>query len=148
MNDENNQESEKKVSKVYITKKNYQISPDLLSSSEKEACSEGATTIHCHYISPEKYMNGGWINIAKTTFLLNKEDNRMLSMIQVNNIPISPEKHYFKKANQKFAFTLFFPLLPDNWKFFSLIEITNEPSPVMIHEIERNKTGIYNVNII
>jgi hypothetical protein len=148
MNEKNSRKSEKDVSRVYITRRTYQISPELLSDLQIQEQNERATTIHCHYISPNKYTNGGWINIAETTFLMNKEDHSMLPLIQVNHIPISPEKHYFKKANQKFGFTLFFPSLPDNWKSFSLIEVTNEPSPVIIHEIERNRTGVYNVNII
>jgi len=148
MNEQNNNKSEREEGKVYIFKKHYQISPALLSSLKKEEENEGATMIHCHYVSSEKYKNGGWINISETTFIMNQEDHSMLPLIQANNIPISPDKHYFKRANEKFVFTLFFPILPDSWKIFSLFEVTKEPSPVIIHEIERNKTGIYNVRII
>ena len=29
---------------------------------------EGQTIIHCNYVASDKYVNGGWVNICKTTF--------------------------------------------------------------------------------
>lgn len=129
----------------FIKRKTYQIDPDILVGIEKDLSDEGATIIHCHYTSSEKYINGGWINISPTTYLLNKTDNSLLRMIQVYNIPVSPERHFFTKVRQKKTFTLFFPKLPENWDCFSIIEVTSEPSPFTKHDIKRNESGIYQV---
>jgi hypothetical protein len=132
---------------MYIRKRTYQIDPEILSEIETKDNNEAATIIHCQYTSPEKYMNGGWVNIAQTTYLCNDNDNTMLKMKQVFNIPISPEKHFFQKPNQTKRFTLFFPALPEDWSSFSVVEVTNEPGPVLIHSIERNDSGVYHLTI-
>lgn len=132
---------------MYIHKRTYHIDPEIIADIETCDNNEAATIIHCQYTSPEKYPNGGWVNIAQTTYLCNDRDNTMLPMIQVFNIPVSPEKHFFQKPNQTKRFTLFFPAMPENWTSFSIVEVTDEPGPVLIHCIERNKSGVYHLII-
>lgn len=121
--------------------------PFALSDFDNMNVPEGATIIHCYYESPEKYINGGWINISPTTYLLNKDTNSMLPMIQVQDIPLSPQKHYFSKVKEKKTFTLFFPLLPKSWQTFSMIELINSTDPIMVHDIQRNSSGVYHAKI-
>jgi hypothetical protein len=129
----------------YIVRKKHRIDPDIIVDIEKELADEGATIIHCQYTSSDKYINGGWVNISPTTYLLNKKDNSLLRMTQVNNIAVSPDRHFFTKARQKKTFTLFFPKLPENWDSFSILEVTTEPSPFVKHDIKRNSSGIYQI---
>ena len=60
---------------------------------------ESCTIVHCIYIAKTKYVNGGWVNIYPTT-LIEKSGNSFdyLYLQNAMNIPIAPERHYFKKA--------------------------------------------------
>lgn len=131
----------------FIFKKNRLIEPDVLSGLKQTLEPEGCTIIHCHYKAPDQFINGGWVNIARTTYLINTEDNALLSMFQVYNIPISPARHYFERIHQKKTFTLFFPALPFFWHSFSIIEMTEEPSPFIVHNLKRNASGVYHINM-
>jgi len=133
--------------RIFIRKQQLIIDPFALSDFDNMNVPEGATIIHCYYESPEKYINGGWINISPTTYLLNKDTNSMLPMIQVQDIPLSPQKHYFSKVKEKKTFTLFFPLLPKSWQTFSMIELINSTDPIMVHDIQRNSSGVYHAKI-
>ena len=109
---------------------------------------EGQTIVHCQYRSKEKYVNGGWINIWKETYLYNKQSGSMLKMTHAIDVPIAPAKYYFKRAGDSKNFTLIFPRIPSNWDKFSLIEITDVLSPSFtVRNIERNDSGVYHVNI-
>jgi hypothetical protein len=143
MDFQNSEGEQSNEGRIYIRKQKMLTDPFALSDFEQMNVTEGATVIHCYYESPEKYINGGWINISPTTYLMNTLTNTMLPLIQAHNIPISPQRHYFKKVKEKKTFTLFFPLLPQNWKSFSMVELVNAPDPIMIHDISRNATGVY-----
>lgn len=114
---------------------------------EAELLSDAYTTIHCRYQAKEKYVNGGWVNIWPTTFLINHEKNDSVKLIQVDNVPIAPEKHYFAHKGQFLIFTLFFPSLPESWSHFDLMEKTNDGTGFKVKRITRNRTGVYRVNV-
>ena len=46
---------------------------------------EGQTIVHCRYVSKTKYINGGWVNIHPTTFLVRNEET--LPLLHAENIP-------------------------------------------------------------
>lgn len=144
---QNSADEDSNEGRIYIHKRKMLTDPFALSDFDNMNVPEGATIIHCYYESPEKYINGGWINISPTTYLLNKVTNTMLPMIQVQDIPVSPQKHYFSKVKEKKTFTLFFPLLPKSWQTFSMIELINSTDPIMVHDIQRNSSGVYHAKI-
>jgi hypothetical protein len=108
---------------------------------------ECQTIIHCNYTAPIKYENGGWININSTTFLVNENSRFKIKLVHVENIPIAPNRHFFLKAGEKIKFTLVFQGLPKTWSSFSLLEETLFGGGFHIYNIEKNKTGIYEINI-
>lgn len=109
--------------------------------------SDAYTIIHCRYRAKEKYVNGGWVNICPTTFLMNTELQESVKLIQADNVSIAPEKHYFVQPGQMLLFTLFFPALPKTWNHFDLIEKTNDGTGFKVKRITRNKTGVYRINV-
>jgi hypothetical protein len=113
-----------------------------LEESYKE---EAQTLVHCNYVSKRKYTNGGWVNIYPTTFLVN--DNEVIPLLYAINIPLSPNIHVFKSAGELKQFTLVFPTIPKEWESFSLIENCNDHDGFVVINIERNNSGVYEVNI-
>jgi hypothetical protein len=108
---------------------------------------EGQTLVHCKYVSKDKYANGGWVNIYDTTFLVNPDTHDMLRLVQAYNVPISPEKHYFKQARQLKTFTLVFPRVPKHWKSFNLLEVAGKGGGFHVTNIVRNDSGIYHIEL-
>jgi hypothetical protein len=136
-----------KSGRIYIEKKKHKIDQSILKDLEKIDTLEGATIIHCHYTAPKKYINGGWINISPSTYLIDKSSSNMLKMTQVEGIPLSPSQHHFSRVYEKKTFTLFFPALPKSWEMFTLMELIDSDNPWVKHDIPRNNSGVYHLNI-
>ena len=113
----------------------------LLSSCEEQE----QTIIHCNYVSKEKYVNGGWVNIYPTTYLVCEHES--LALVHAENIPLAPQVHVFKKAGELKRFSLIFPAVPKSWASFDFIEKSNSANGFKVHNIKRNNTGIYEINI-
>ena len=107
---------------------------------------EGMTVIHCSYVSPDKYFNGGWVNIHKTTYLVQPGGGE-LGLLHAENIPLAPRRHIFEKAGVEKRFTLYFPLLPKNWDSFDFVERTPSATGFVIRNICRNDSGVYEVRL-
>lgn len=108
---------------------------------------EGQTIIHCHYVSKKKYLNGGWVNIFRTTYLYGPDGQERISLSQALNIPYAPNKHFFKKVGELKCFTLVFPLLPKHWEWFSLREQSDNGDGFVYRKIVRNETSVYVIDI-
>ena len=106
---------------------------------------DAQTLVHCSYVSKTKYINGGWVNIYPTTFLVH--ENEVLPMLHAFNVPIAPNTHVFKRVGELKQFTLVFPAVPKEWDTFSLIENCNDHEGFVVINIERNDSGVYEVNI-
>lgn len=104
---------------------------------------EAQTLVHCNYVSKIKYINGGWVNIYPTTFLVH--DNDVVPMTHAMNIPVAPHMHVFKKSGELKQFTLVFPPLPKEWDSFSLIENCGDHEGFVVINIERNNSGVYEI---
>jgi len=115
----------------------------LLTSAEEQ----GHTIIHCKYVSPHIYINGGWVNIWPITYLDNDSESLRLELLQVVNIPLAPNKHYFKKPGEILHFSLIFGRVPDHWSSFNMQEIAGNSLGFGYSGIERNKIGVYNIRI-
>ena len=113
----------------------------LLSSCEEEE----QTIIHCNYVSKKKYINGGWVNIYPTTYLVSEQES--ITLLHAENIPLAPQVHVFNKAGELKRFSLIFPAVPKSWTSFDLIEKSNSVNGFKVHNIKRNNAGIYKINI-
>ncbi len=109
---------------------------------------EGFTIVHCNYVSKPIYINGGWINIRPTTYLVNKLTSERLELLHVINVPVSPAKHYFRKEGELLNFTLLFKKVPEHWTQFDLIEKTGDGSGFHKYGIMRNGVGVYRVSLV
>jgi len=108
---------------------------------------EGQTILHCRYVSKDKYKNGGWVNIYKSTFLLNPDTKDFLSLVKAMDIPVSPGRHFFKEPGQLKQFTLLFPYVPKHWKRFHLVELVKGGDGFRVQDIERNASGVYQIEL-
>jgi hypothetical protein len=111
----------------------------------EEVKEEAQTIVHCSYVSKKKYINGGWVNIYPTTFLVH--ENESIPLIHAINIPVAPQFHVFKRAGELKQFTLVFPKIPQNWTSFSLIEKCDNHNGFVILNIAKNSSGIYEVSL-
>jgi len=134
----------------FDTEHQIEIEEGLLEGFEEE----GYTYLHCTCYTSPKYSSGWWICINESTYLINSGSNEKLKLLNAINIPLSPEKHYFKKLGDSLRFTLVFPALPKDWKNFNLIEIVTPIRALYegsdgfsIINIRRNNTGVYKVKI-
>jgi hypothetical protein len=80
------------------------------------------TRIDFIFYAPPYYINGGWIQISKDTFITPIGTDLKLKLVQAVNIPIAPKKHHFKSTKDVLCYTLFFPALPSDTKSINIIE--------------------------
>jgi len=106
---------------------------------------EAQTIIHCKYVSKRKYINGGWVNIYPTTYLVNKEQS--LPLLHAENIPLAPNRHDFNKPGELKQFILLFPAVPSEWEYFSIIEKCRDSNGFIVSNIKRNNIGVYEISI-
>ena len=104
---------------------------------------EGQTIVHCRYVSKTKYINGGWVNIHPTTFLV--REDQTLPLLHAENIPIAPGMHMFKRPGEIKHFTLIFPAIPKEWAAFSFIEECRSGAGFVVRNMTRNNSGVYNI---
>lgn len=119
------------------------IADDLLTSYEEE----GYTYLRCTFYTSPKYTSGWWVNIFKTSYLVNTLLNERLELLQAINIPFAPERHYLKKRGDSLNFTLIFPKTPMHWEYFDFIEKCGGDSGLTIKNIKSNLSGVYKVVI-
>jgi hypothetical protein len=104
---------------------------------------EGQTIVHCRYVSKTKYINGGWVNIHPTTFLVREDET--LPLLHAENIPMAPGMHMSKKPGEIKHFTLIFPAIPKEWAAFSFIEECRSGGGFVVRNMTRNDSGVYNI---
>ncbi|MCX7745019.1 MAG: hypothetical protein N2167_10695 [Flavobacteriales bacterium] len=107
----------------------------------------GYTYLHCKYTTSPKYVSDWWINIWKTSYLINRITRESVSLVDAINIPLAPEKYYLKHFGDSLSFVLVFPQLPEHWHSFDFIERCNGEIGLSAYNILRNSTGVYHVTI-
>jgi hypothetical protein len=122
-----------------------QIDIDTINQLNESFHEEGQTVVHCNYISKRKYINGGWVNIYPTTYLVN--NNSKLQMLHAENIPVAPSCYIFRNAGELKQFTLFFPVIPKDWEQFSMVEQCDSNDGFVVKNIKRNNSGVYELAI-
>jgi len=60
------------------------------------------------YRASNRYINGGWVQISPYTYVCCSASSARYPMLKAENIPISPQKHYFRKQGEPLAYSLFF----------------------------------------
>lgn len=104
--------------------------PDVLEGNTKNKqleilrirATEEYTIIDFFYHASKIYDNGGWVQISGDSFIRRSNGGEKLKLIKAVNIPIAPNKHYFKSQNDTLAYTLYFPALPSGTLLFDIIE--------------------------
>ena len=74
------------------------------------------------YHACSKHINGGWVQISSETFIRPTGSKERLKMVSAENIPIAPNKHYFKSASDKLHYSLYFPAVGKEVDFIDIIE--------------------------
>ncbi len=101
-----------------VIKKQINESPEVL---RIETNSE-LTKIDFIYYAKPYYINGGWVQISRDTFIRPKGSNLKLKLVSATNITITPKKTYLKSNKAILCYTLYFPALPESTKSIDIIE--------------------------
>ena len=131
---------------VEVIKKEIVIDKKTIEQLQQQSQEENQTVIHCTYVSKFYYVNGGWVNIHPTTFLVN--EGTRLPLLYTDNIPVAPKMHFFSKAGETKKFTLFFSGIPKNWETFDFVEETKNSTGFVVKNISRNESGVYQIQLI
>jgi hypothetical protein len=123
------------------------LEESLLTELLSQTKEEGATYVHCMYISPFEYVFGGWVNIWPTTFIVDAESGEKMQMSHAIGVPLNPSRHFFKRCGEQKWFTLIFPKMPKDWRQFHLIEYANGKESFQVKDIARNQTDVYKVTL-
>ncbi len=105
----------------------------------------GRAFIHCTFTSQPEYIDGGWLNIFPTTYLVNRESGKKLRMEFAFGFPVAPKYHFFRKVNEQIRFTLIIPKLPADWQTLTLIEESERENSLVKFDIKRNRFGVYKI---
>lgn len=81
------------------------------------------TRIDFTYISPKHFANGtSWVQIYSTAFIRPSGSDKKYGLLKAINIPMAPNKHFFKRSGQILQFTLLFPALPKTVTEIDIVE--------------------------
>jgi hypothetical protein len=83
---------------------------------------EEYTRIDFKYTSSKEYINGGWIQMERNSFIRDTLSKRTYPLLFALNITIAPEKFHFRRKGQAHTYTLVFPALPKSTKAIDIIE--------------------------
>ena len=83
---------------------------------------EEYTRIDFKYNSSQEYINGGWIQMERNSFIRDTLSKRTYPLLFALNITIAPEKFHFLRKGQAHTYTLVFPALPKSTKAIDIIE--------------------------
>lgn len=77
------------------------------------------------YRASNRYTNGGWISMEPECYVESSDHQFKCILVQADNIPLAPKKHYFSRKGELWSFTLWFTPLPDGIKEINFIEKLN-----------------------
>lgn len=104
---------------------------------------ENMVMLRCRYNPGQE---GSLLKISKSTFLCDFSCGHKSNLIFSNNVMIEP---YWSKVNPytTLCFTLIFSGLPQESKSFDLIEETPMNGAILVNNIKRNTTDVYDILI-
>jgi hypothetical protein len=80
------------------------------------------TKVDFGYTTTNKYIRGGWIKMAKETFIENVATKKRYKMIKASGITIAPQKHNFQSNKDWQYYSLFFEPIEQKDAIINLIE--------------------------
>jgi hypothetical protein len=80
------------------------------------------TKVDFGYTTTNKYIRGGWIKMAKETFIENIATKKRYQMIKATGITIAPQKHNFQSNKDWRYYSLYFEPLDQKDSTINLIE--------------------------
>jgi hypothetical protein len=80
------------------------------------------TKVDFGYTTTNKYIRGGWIKMAKETFIENIATKKRYKMINATGITIAPQKHNFQSKKDWQYYSLFFEPMEQKESIINLIE--------------------------
>jgi hypothetical protein len=80
------------------------------------------TKVDFGYTTTNKYIRGGWIKMAKETFIENVATKKRYKMIKASGITIAPQKHNFQSNKDWQYYSLFFEPIEQKDGVINLIE--------------------------
>ena len=97
------------------------------------------TKVDFGYTTTNKYIRGGWIKMAKDTFIENVEIKKRYKMIKASGITIAPQKLNFQSNKDWQYYSLYFEPMEQKDAVINLIEIENgTPNDFNYYNIEIN----------
>lgn len=97
------------------------------------------TKVDFGYTTTNKYIRGGWIKMAKDTFIENVATKKRYKMIKASGITIAPQKLNFQSNKDWQYYSLFFEPMEQKDAVVNLIEIENgTPNDFNYYNIEIN----------
>lgn len=106
---------------------------------EKE---EKCTIVHCRVPTGD----GNMMRIWPSTFLVQQDGTRK-QMIKAFNISVMPLWTFYPEGADNAEFTLVFEGLDRTCSSFHLVEDIPEPGAFFSHDIARNRTDVYEVEV-
>jgi hypothetical protein len=83
---------------------------------------EDYTRIDFIHYANQNCIKGGWVQIVGNMFIHITGCMGRLPLIKAINIPIAPNKHWYKSENDRLHFTLLFPAIPKSTTHIDIIE--------------------------
>ena len=80
------------------------------------------TKVDFGYQTNDDYFKGGWVRIAKETFIRLQSSQRKFSLVRAEHIPIAPEQHHFSTIKDWLYFSLYFQPIALQDMMIDLIE--------------------------
>jgi hypothetical protein len=107
---------------------------------------EQQTIIHCDKLIQKNSDSEKWFSLNPKTYLINEQKLPGVVPIQLAyGIPISPKRMRRKKHQEILSFTLVFGAVPNNWRYFTLREESTDNNGIIVPNIWRNTSGIYQI---
>jgi hypothetical protein len=122
------------ISEFYLNPESYDPNAEI--QVKKIELTENFTRIDFLYTAPDYYDNGGWVNIAKETFIRPVGSNEEYRLVYTSNIPFAPLKHYFNRCGESLVYTLIFPALPKNTLAIDIIEKEGLPNYFNFYNVD------------
>jgi LPXTG-motif cell wall-anchored protein len=73
----------------------------------------------------DKIYTEEWVNISPGTFMRKSQAPEKLKLTKAQNIPLSPNKHFFRNQDDSLCFSLFFPAIPEDVDVIDILENEN-----------------------
>ena len=85
---------------------------------------EGELTVIHFIVKPNtvKYAAEWWVQVQPRIFIRACGSKERLGLVYAHNIPVAPQKYFFKNGHEQLHFTLFFPALPKGTTHIDIIE--------------------------